>query len=76
MIDSPRPCCVSPLLPKGRGGVRPLCGSEVQSSKRNCCGGVWRARRWLEGGVNEAGTARFEAFETESTAVPLPSPAD
>ena len=39
MIDSPRPCSVSLLLPEGQGGVRHLCGSEVQSSKRNCCGG-------------------------------------
>lgn len=33
-------------------------------------------RQWPEGGVNEAGTARFEAFEAEPATVPLPSPAD
>ena len=29
-----------------------------------------------KGGVNEAGTSRFEAFEAKPGDVPLPSPAD
>lgn len=76
MIDSTRPCYVLRLLSGRAEGVRRLSGSEVQSSKRNCCGGQRRVRPWLEGGVNEAGTARFEAFEAEPAAVPLLCPAD
>ena len=72
----PARCCVPLLSAEGKEPLRPLRGSEVQSSKRNYCGGARRAQQWLSGGVNEAEATRFEAIEAEPAFVPLLSPAD
>ena len=75
-MTRPPSCCVFLLSPERQEPVRRLCRSEVQSSKRNYCGGYSGLKSGYREGVNEAGATRFEAIEAEPAAVPLLSPAD
>ena len=70
-VELPRPSFL-----EGMEEVRILSNLRYNEGNEIAVGGARRRRQALSGGINEAGTTRFEALLEEPAAVPCPSPRD